>query len=118
MPVSSAPPKRRAMPMGPISRQVLRRINEQHITASKLEASLRDVIAEYTRFELPFLWGSGKAAIADGTHVELIENNLLGAHHVRYGKFRRHRVPSHQRYVYRPVQPLHRLRHVGSGLHP
>jgi TnpA family transposase len=72
---------------GPISRQVLRRINEQHITASKLEASLRDVIVEYTRFELPFLWGSGKAAIADGTHVELIENNLLGAHHVRYGKF-------------------------------
>jgi TnpA family transposase len=72
---------------GPISRQVLRRINEQHITASKLEASLRDVIVEYTRFELPFLWGSGKAAIADGTHVELIANNLLGAHHVRYGKF-------------------------------
>jgi hypothetical protein len=66
---------------GPISRQVLRRINEQHITASKLEASLRDVIAEYTRFELPFLWGSGKAAIADGTHVALSENNLLGAHH-------------------------------------
>jgi TnpA family transposase len=72
---------------GPISRQVLRRINEQHITAAKLEASLRDVIAEYTRFELPWLWGSGKAAIADGTHVELVENNLLGAHHVRYGKF-------------------------------
>jgi TnpA family transposase len=72
---------------GPISRQVLRRINEQHITAAKLEASLRDVIAEYIRFELPFLWGSGKAAIADGTHVALVENNLLGAHHVRYGKF-------------------------------
>jgi TnpA family transposase len=72
---------------GPISRQVLRRINEQHITASKLEASLRDVIAAYTRFELPFLWGSGKTAIADGTHVELVENNLLGAHHVRYGRF-------------------------------
>ena len=72
---------------GPISRQVLRRLNEQHITASKLEASLRDVIAAYTRFELPFLWGSGKAAIADGTHVELVENNLLGAHHVRYGRF-------------------------------
>jgi hypothetical protein len=45
------------------------------------------VIEEYTRFELPFLWGSGKAAIADGTHIELIRNNLLGEHHVRYGKF-------------------------------
>jgi Tn3 transposase DDE domain/Domain of unknown function (DUF4158) len=72
---------------GPISRQVLRRINDQHITTTKLEAALRDVIEEYTRFELPFLWGSGQAAIADGTHVELIRNNLLGEHHVRYGKF-------------------------------
>jgi len=57
------------------------------VTATKLEASLRDVIEEYTRFELPFLWGNGQAAIADGTHIELIRNNLLGAHHVRYGKF-------------------------------
>jgi TnpA family transposase len=70
-----------------ISRWLLKRINDQHITTTKLEASLRDVIEEYTRFELPFLWGSGQAAIADGTHIELIENNLLGAHHVRYGKF-------------------------------
>jgi hypothetical protein len=62
----------------PISRQILRRLNAQHITTAKLEAALRDVIAEYTRFELPFLWGSGQAAIADGTHIALLENNLLG----------------------------------------
>src|SRR5919109_842902 len=72
---------------GPISRHILRRLNAQHITTPKLEAALRDVIAEYTRFELPFLWGSGQAAIADGTHIALLENNLLGAHHVRYGRF-------------------------------
>ncbi len=71
----------------PMSRWLLKRINDQHITTTKLEASLRDVIDEYTRFELPFLWGSGQAAIADGTHIELFENNLLGTHHVRYGKF-------------------------------
>src|SRR5262245_65316236 len=65
----------------------LRRLNAQHITAAKLVAALRDVVNEYTRFELPFLWGSGQAAIADGTHVELIRNNLLGEHHVRYGSF-------------------------------
>jgi len=65
----------------------LRRLNAQHITTAKLEAALRDVINEYTRFELPFFLGSGQAAIADGTHIELIENNLLGAKHVRYGKF-------------------------------
>ncbi len=72
---------------GPISRQVLRRLNDQHITATKLEASLGDVIEEYTRFELPSFWGDGKAAIADGTHIELLENNLLGAKHVRYGAY-------------------------------
>jgi TnpA family transposase len=65
----------------------LRRLKAQHITTEKLEAALRDVLDEYTRFELPFYWGSGQAAIADGTHIELIENNLLGAYHVRYGKF-------------------------------
>jgi TnpA family transposase len=70
-----------------ISRQSLRRINAQHITATKLEAGLRDVINAYIRFELPFLWGSGQAAIADGTHIALLENNLLGARHVRYGGF-------------------------------
>jgi Tn3 transposase DDE domain-containing protein len=72
---------------GLITRQVLRRLNDQHITAPKLEASLRDVIAAYMRFELPLLWGSGQAAIADGTHIPLRGNNLLGAHHVRYGSF-------------------------------
>lgn len=70
-----------------VSRQTLRRINAQHITSAKLEAALRDVIGEYTRFELPFLWGSGQRAIADGTHIGLLENNLLGAKHIRYGKF-------------------------------
>lgn len=72
---------------GLVSRHILRRINAQHITSAKLEAALRDVIGEYTRFELPFLWGSGQSAIADGTHIQLIDNNLLGARHVRYGDF-------------------------------
>jgi len=57
-----------------ITYRILTRINDQHITTKKLEAALGDVINEYTRFDLPFLWGSGKAAIADGTHIELIEN--------------------------------------------
>src|SRR6516165_2970065 len=72
---------------GPINRQLRRRLNDQHITAAKLEAALGDVVREYVRFELPFLWGSGPAAIADGTHIALLENNLLGAQHVRYGRF-------------------------------
>lgn len=41
----------------------------------------------YNRFPLPKIWGAGRAAIADGTHVPLRENNLLGAQHIRYGAY-------------------------------
>ena len=46
-----------------------------------------DVIDQYARFSLPRHWGSGCAAIADGTHVKLRENNLLGSQHIRYGAY-------------------------------
>ena len=72
---------------GEITLRVLKRINDQHITTENLEAALRDVINEYIRFDLPFLWGSGTAAVADGTHVELIENNLLGEQNIRYSGY-------------------------------
>jgi TnpA family transposase len=67
--------------------QALRRINAQHINAEKLEAAMVDVIGQYVRFSLPRHWGSGRAAIADGTHVKLRENNLLGSRHIRYGGY-------------------------------
>jgi TnpA family transposase len=69
------------------SAQALRRINAQHINADKLEAAMVDVIDQYARFPLPRLWGNGRAAIADGTHVRLRENNLLGSQHIRYGAY-------------------------------
>lgn len=65
----------------------LRRINAQHIDAPKLEAAATDLINAYSRFTLPRLWGAGSAAIADGTHIPLRENNLLGAQHIRYGGY-------------------------------
>jgi len=69
------------------SAQALRRINAQHINADKLEAAMVDIIDQYARFSLPRHWGSGRAAIADGTHVRLRENNLLGSQHIRYGAY-------------------------------
>lgn len=66
---------------------VLRRINAQHVNANKLEAAMVDVINQYARFPLPAHWGSGRTAIADGTHVKLRENNLMGSQHIRYGGF-------------------------------
>jgi len=67
--------------------QALRRTNAQHITAGKLEAAMVDVIGQYARFALPRHWGTGRTAIADGTHVKLRENNLLGSRHIRYGGY-------------------------------
>jgi hypothetical protein len=46
-----------------------------------------DVIDQYVRFPLPRLWGGGHAAIADGTHAKLRENNRMGSQHVRYGAY-------------------------------
>ena len=70
-----------------IDQGLLSRINARHVNASKLESSLNDIISEYVRFELPRFWGTGKAAIADGTHIQLRENNLIGEQHIRYGKY-------------------------------
>jgi len=49
--------------------------------------ALNDIINEYIRFELPKFWGEGQSAIADGTHIELRENNLIGEQHIRYGGY-------------------------------
>jgi TnpA family transposase len=45
------------------------------------------VVGEYAYFELPFLWGNEEVAVADSTHVELVENNLLGERHIRHGGY-------------------------------
>jgi TnpA family transposase len=72
---------------GVATAQALRRINAQHITTGKLEAAMVDIIGQYARFPLPRHWGGGRVAIADGTHVKLRENNLLGSRHIRYGGY-------------------------------
>ncbi|MGB0849029.1 MAG: Tn3 family transposase [Thiolinea sp.] len=70
-----------------INRYSLQRINAQHVTTHKLETASNDIITEYTRFPLPHLWGNEKVAIADGTHMSLRENNLMGETHIRYGGY-------------------------------
>lgn len=62
-------------------------VNQQHITAAKLDAATRDIINAYHRFDLPKLWGTGKTAAADGTKFDLYEQNLLSEYHIRYGGY-------------------------------
>ena len=87
--------------------QALRRINAQHINADKLEAAMVDVINQYARFQLPRHWGSGRAAIADGTHVKLRENNLIGSRHIRYGGYGGIAYHHIADTLHRPVHQLH-----------
>ena len=70
-----------------VNRHTLQRINAQHIDTGKLEAAVADIVNEYIRFELPWFWGAANVAIADGTQMELRENNLLGERHIRYGGY-------------------------------
>lgn len=70
-----------------ITRRAMKRINDQHVTTEKLEAADRDVINDYFLFGVTRIWGTGKHAVADGTHIKLIDNNLLGEHHFRYGEY-------------------------------
>jgi TnpA family transposase len=72
---------------GNVNRQALQRINAQHIDTGKLESAVADIINEYIRFELPGFWGAANVAIADGTQMDLRENNLLGERHIRYGGY-------------------------------
>jgi TnpA family transposase len=69
------------------SERVLGRLNAQHITNEKLDTAIQDIINEYARFSLPFMWGTGHSSIADGSHYRLYENNLLGERHIRYGGY-------------------------------
>jgi hypothetical protein len=37
------------------------------------------------RLELPQHWGPGNSASVDGTFLDMYTQNLLAAHHIRYG---------------------------------
>jgi len=62
-------------------------VNRQHVTVAKLEAATRDLIAAYHRCDLTRAWGTGKAAAADGTKVELADDSLLSEYSIRYGGY-------------------------------
>ena len=71
---------------GTVSADQLSFVDRRHVDIADLRAASADLINLYSRFELPRQWGTGDAAAADGTHFETYEDNLLAAHHIRYGK--------------------------------
>ncbi len=70
-----------------ISARTFGRLNKQHITTPKLDAALCDIINKYARSSLINQWGNRHLSVTDGTHYQLLENNLLGERHIRYGAY-------------------------------
>lgn len=60
-------------------------VNRRHITASKLDEAIKDIINLYNQCYLPKLWGNNKIAAVDGTMFDLYRENLVSEYHIRYG---------------------------------
>jgi TnpA family transposase len=71
---------------GAVTAEDLSFVDRRHVDIADLRAGSADLQNLYAQFELPKLWGTGASAAADGTHLETFKNNLLAAHHFRYGK--------------------------------
>ena len=58
-----------------------------HITELKLIKVLRKLVNRYNLFGLPKHWGLGDSVSVDGTFWDMYQQNLLAAHHIRYGRY-------------------------------
>ena len=69
-----------------INARTIAGVNQSHVNLKKLNQALAKVIDYYKQFPLIKAWGTGDAAIVDGTLVSIYEQNLLSQMHIRYGK--------------------------------
>jgi hypothetical protein len=67
---------------GTVTADQLAFVDRRHIDIADLRAASADLINLYLRFELVGQWGTGETAVADGTHFEIYEDNLLAEHHM------------------------------------
>jgi Tn3 transposase DDE domain/Domain of unknown function (DUF4158) len=58
-----------------------------HVTDSRLLKTIRLLINRYNIFALPKHWGPGDSVSVDGTFWDMYTQNLLAAHHIRYGRY-------------------------------
>lgn len=70
-----------------VSAHELSFVNRRHVTATRIDQALVDLINAYHQCALPKLWGSGKTAAADGTKIEIYRENLFSEYHLRYGGY-------------------------------
>ncbi len=70
-----------------VSAHELSFVNRRHVTATRIDQALVDLVNAYHQCTLPKLWGSGKTAAADGTKIEIYRENLLSEYHLWYGGY-------------------------------
>lgn len=58
-----------------------------HVTDAKLIKAITVLINQYNTFGLPKYWGSGDSLSVDGKFWDMYTQNLLAAHHIRYGRY-------------------------------
>jgi TnpA family transposase len=58
-----------------------------HVTELKLIKVLKKLVNRYNLFALPKHWGLGDSVSVDGTFWDMYQQNLLAAHHIRYGRY-------------------------------
>ena len=58
-----------------------------HVTEQKLIKAIKILVNRYNLFDLPKHWGPGDSASVDGTFCDMYKQNLLAAHHIRYGRY-------------------------------
>lgn len=58
-----------------------------HVSEQKLLKTINKVVKTYNSFDLPKRWGPGDSMSVDGTFCDMYTQNLLAAHHIRYGRY-------------------------------
>lgn len=69
------------------SRKQIAWLFHHHATEHRLIKSCSHLINSYNLFDLPKQWGPGDSASVDGTFWDMYSQNLLAAHHIRYGRY-------------------------------
>lgn len=72
---------------GDVTRKQISLINQHHVTETKIENAIVQIINAYNSLQLPKYWGSGKVAATDGTQIDLYTHNLFAEGHIRYGGY-------------------------------
>lgn len=69
------------------TRKQIARLFHHHVNDYKLLKTIKKLIKKYNGFALPKYWGLGDSLSVDGTFWDMYTQNLLAAHHIRYGRY-------------------------------